>query len=78
MALVVSLSVEPAGQPAGRIVITRLDWMDLSDKDAIADRVNAYEVMVDGKAVGKVEHRYGDGAWVLVRKALDLAILYKT
>jgi len=66
----VDLSI--AGQPIGQMTIGRLVVLDLSDKDAIADHVSPYRVRVDGKVAGDIEHRYGDGAWVLLRKALEL------
>jgi hypothetical protein len=36
------------------------------------DAVSRYVVRKDGSQLGYVDHRYGDGAWVLVRKALEL------
>lgn len=55
----------------GTCVIQRTEHLDLSDPAAIADEVCTYTVTIDGKAEILVEHRYGDGAWELVRKALE-------
>lgn len=68
----VDISEEASGVRVGRMTIGRLVLLDLSDKDAIADVVCPYRVRIDGRIVGEVSHRYGDGAWALVRKALDL------
>lgn len=46
--------------------------------DSDPDSVNTYEVVASGATlpvrVVEVEHRYGDGAWELVRTALDAAL----
>jgi hypothetical protein len=34
------------------------------------DAVCTYEVLLDGRVRGEVTHRYGDGAWALLRAAL--------
>jgi hypothetical protein len=47
--------------------ITQTDRTGLGD-----DEVSTYIVIRDGREMGKVQHRYGDGPWVLVRKALEL------
>ena len=36
------------------------------------DAVCAYEVRVDRELRGVVRHRYGDGPWALLAKAVDL------
>ena len=51
-------------QDVGRFVAQRIDGT--TDPDS----VGTYKVTIDGRAV-QVQHRYGDGAWELVRKALD-------
>lgn len=53
----------------GSLVIRRLEPYDLQMED---DTVGTYVVVRDGNERGRVEHRYGDGPWVLVRKALEL------
>lgn len=60
-------------EAVGSLVIRRLepDWIDLADP-AHDDVVGTYLVVRDGQEQGKVQHRYGDGPWVLVRKALEL------
>jgi len=58
----------------GRISVRRLRYLDLTDKAAIADEVSDYEVRLDGKPAGQVSHRYGDGAWVLLHKALGVIV----
>lgn len=35
------------------------------------DDIGVYDITVDGKFTGRLEHRYEDGAWVLARKALE-------
>jgi len=58
----------------GQVVIQRVQWLDLTDSGAIDDAVSDYKVKVDGRYAGKVQHRYGDGAFVLAHKALGLII----
>ena len=36
------------------------------------DATYRYEVDLDGRVLGYVDHRYGDGAWALVHKAVTL------
>lgn len=60
--------------PVGHMEIRRREYLDLSDKAAIADAVSTYEVRIDSEFRATVSHRYGDGAWVLLRKALDAAV----
>jgi hypothetical protein len=55
----------------GRMEIRRTRYLDLTDKAAIADEVSVYEITIDDEPRGTVEHRYGDGAWTLLRKALE-------
>lgn len=55
--------------------ITRLDHADKPDLDAVY-RYRARAVSEDGVVPATqyevtVEHRYGDGAWELIRKALN-------
>jgi hypothetical protein len=40
------------------------------------DTVSTYEVHLNGQAVGRVEHRYGDGPFSLVSKATTLADIW--
>lgn len=39
------------------------------------DTIFEYSVTKDGREIGTVDHRYGDGPWRLVRRALDLIAL---
>jgi hypothetical protein len=62
----------------GFMEIQRMVDLDLMNKAAIADVVSPYQVTVQSeharkpRRIGTVEHRYGDGAWVLLAKALEL------
>lgn len=58
---------------AGSMVIRRLEpeWIDLTDP-AHDEVTGTYLVVRDGVELGKVQHRYGDGKWALVRRALEL------
>ena len=56
----------------GFMEIQRQEHLDLSDKAAIADVVSTYKVTVGDQLVGEVRHRYGDGAWTLLRLAVTL------
>jgi hypothetical protein len=67
MSLHISLHVND--KPIGRMVITRQAPLDTGMKP---DTVGLYAVMVDGKYIGQLEHRYGDGPWVLTAKAAGL------
>lgn len=71
MALWLTLMVNR--EAVGSLVIRCLepDWINLTDP-AHGDVVGTYLVVRDGQEQGKVAHRYGDGPWVLVRKALEL------
>ncbi len=51
--------------------VQRRDVLDLADP-ATADAVSTYVVRLDGRTVGTLTHRYGNGAWSLVAKAADL------
>jgi hypothetical protein len=55
----------------GTMEIRRVEYRDLDDP-GIDDTINTYVVMVDGRQVGELRHRYGDGAWTLVRSAFGL------
>jgi hypothetical protein len=57
----------------GSLVVRRITQTDRAVLDD--DEVSTYIVVRDGHEMGKVTHRYGDGAWVLVRKALDLYVV---
>lgn len=35
------------------------------------DDIGVYDVTVDGQFAARLEHRYGDGAWELARKAIE-------
>jgi hypothetical protein len=61
-------------QIIGSMEIQRVEDLDLIDKEAIADAVSTYKVRVNDKMVGTVHHRYGDGAWVLLGKAVELYV----
>lgn len=41
------------------------------------DPVYRYNVRLDGRFVGTVDHRYADGAWVLAWKALVLLMAFQ-
>jgi hypothetical protein len=56
----------------GLIEIQRIDKLDLSDPDAIANAVCTYIVRLDGLTVGTVQHRYGDGVFPLITIAANL------
>lgn len=56
-------------QVIGRLSIQRLDNLDPENP---ADSVSRYVVRLDGEKAGEVPHRYGDGAWELVRRAVQL------
>ena len=58
-------------QPIGLCDIQRHEQLDLSDRGAIADVVSTYTVRIDGEERAQVRHRYGDGAWELVRRAME-------
>lgn len=55
----------------GTVEIQRREVLDLADP-AVGEAVSAYTVRLDGRAVGTVTHRYGDGAWALLAKAASL------
>lgn len=55
----------------GLATIRRREKLDLADP-AVIHAVCSYEVSHDGKHVGIVTHRYGDGAWKLVALAAAL------
>lgn len=55
----------------GHLAIRRLEHLDLWDP-GVMDAVSTYKVTRDGQELGTVRHRYGDGAWALVRLALAL------
>jgi hypothetical protein len=60
----------------GRMKITRLDkYPTFPPPD---DSVNRYEVTLDGEKIGVIQHRYGDGAWLLLRQAAGLVPLPPT
>ena len=56
----------------GQVEIKRLEFLDLSDPEAIADVWSTYEVRRDGRLVGQVRHQYGHGAWRLLALASAL------
>ena len=46
--------------------------IDNTDRNTLSDNeVSTYMVRVNGVEKGTVRHRYGDGAWALLRTALD-------
>lgn len=55
----------------GQISIRRLTSLDKPASQA-AGTTNRYEVRLDGRKMGTVEHDYDDGAFVLAHKALGL------
>lgn len=57
-------------QPIGSCEIQRREPLDLADP-AVVDAVSTYDVRIDGRPVCQVRHRYGDGAWALLRLALN-------
>jgi hypothetical protein len=70
MSLWVSLQI--GDLPIGNMEIQRQRALDLSDPEAIANVTSKYKVKIDGKVIGKVDHRYGDGAWILLKKAMEI------
>lgn len=58
-------------QTIGFCDIKRQEYLDLSDSAAIADLVSTYTVRIDGYKRAEVRHRYGDGAWMLVLRAME-------
>jgi hypothetical protein len=56
----------------GSFEAQRHEPLDLTDRAALADAVCTYTIRVDGRDIGTVRHRYGDGAWQLARAGLDL------
>jgi hypothetical protein len=55
-------------------VIGRLEIIRTTGKGDLhpaPDAVYTYRVLRDGRQVAIVAHRYGDGAWALLRKALN-------
>lgn len=59
----------------GRLEIRRLTRRVTSTDP---DSINRYVVILDGEEIGQVEHRYGDGPWELVRKALEYICVAQT
>jgi hypothetical protein len=47
--------------------LTNTDEVTLPDS-----AISTYEVRLDDRVLGQVQHRYGNGAWALVRAALEL------
>lgn len=62
-------SLRIGSQQIGWMEIQRREHLDLSDT-ASAEAVCTYDVRIDDKHVATVRHRYGDGAWALLRKAV--------
>lgn len=59
----------------GQLSATRIDGE--SNSDSICTyRVEATDNTGLEIFRGQVRHRYGDGAWVLIRKALDIFLVY--
>lgn len=59
----------------GRIGLGFVEIQRVSSTDEITlpDAViSTYDVRLDNRSLGQVRHRYGDGAWALVRAALEL------
>ncbi len=53
--------------------IRRQRHLDLTVPESLYDdSVNTYVVELDGRTLGTLEHRYGDGPWMLVNKATAL------
>lgn len=68
MALWFDLMVNDA--PIGRMIVTRITPLG----EITADTTATYRVQVakpDGMFHGDVQHRFGDGAWELVRKVIE-------
>jgi hypothetical protein len=59
-------------QHAAQVEIRRREHLDLTDQAAIWDKVSTYDVKRDGRRVGTVRHRYGDGRWKLLATAAAL------
>lgn len=58
------------GNEVGLMEIRRIT--NTGPGDLHPDVVSTYVVTQDGRKLGFVEHRYGDGAWALVRAALGV------
>lgn len=56
----------------GTVEIQRREPLDLTNQAGIQDAVCTYDVRTDGRAVGTVRHRYGDGKWRLLARAAEL------
>jgi hypothetical protein len=56
----------------GWVEIQRIEERDISNAAAVADVWSTYKVKRDGRLVGTLQHRYGDGAWQLNRLAAAL------
>lgn len=54
----------------GTFEAQRQEHLDLTDP-AVVDTVPTYRILINGESVGTVRHRYGDGAWELIRRALN-------
>lgn len=74
MALVIDLRITAGAElaPLDRLVIRRLTALH-APMDKAADEVHQYEAKVGEpvRATTTFAHRYGDGAWVCVLKALE-------
>jgi hypothetical protein len=69
-------TLNAGSQTIGHVEIQRREHLDLTDPAAVADARSTYDVYRDGHPVGRVTHRYGDGAWVLL--SLAAAVLAET
>lgn len=69
MALLLTLYVND--DRIGALMIQRVEPLDPTPGP---DDVGTYRVEMDHRAVGTLRHRYGDGPWPLVRRALNLAL----
>jgi len=85
VALVVDLGITAVAGGVKRIEVLEIRRLEmLQDRSQPFDEVHTYRVRRYSKEQGnpvqdgltyldekEIEHRYGDGAWVLVRKAMD-------
>lgn len=58
-------------ESVGTLAARRLQELDLRSP-SVADAVCDYEITIDGNRVGKLQHRYGDGKWALIKAAIEL------
>lgn len=58
-------------QSVGTFTARRQQEIDLRSP-SVADEVCDYVINIDGSYIGKVQHRYGDGKWALIKAGIEL------